>query len=168
MLNNADLNFEDPCQKRERLKTELFSAINEVEDLFGALGDDLNEPSKAIKEKLKKVKEFQDEERVLEESLEKKRHEMSELNLMQKDENMSNDGSQLLEELNLLHERSFSLDSMTEVLMSEIESMIEGGQGVDRALDDGVMSLKKKLERIEEIKGQLKQLEYSMFGNIIC
>jgi hypothetical protein len=161
-MNNFEGGYKDSYQKRDRLREELRLAIEDFnfhskdpqKDL-----DVIKESLAVVKEKMSKVGELKKESESLEIKLRDKKEEAKHFENMEKSPNKVDSLDLIVEEESSLHERMFEIDEMIEILMGEIDSIMNEQVGLVGDSDSSIAAMEMKLEKIEELKKQIKELD---------
>jgi uncharacterized protein YoxC len=69
--------------------------------------------------------------------------------------------NKITNEIEVLYEKYFEIDSMLEVLMNETDSVVVEQNGVLGDVDSSTAALRMKAERVENLQKQLKEIRDS-------
>lgn len=161
-MNNFENGYEDSYQKRDRLRNELRSVMDDVIANSNVPRSELNavkNSMETIGAKMEEIKVLQTEIDDLYDKYLKKIHEMGDFERMEKGSDVSNDSNLIWEEIEDLREKIFEREELAEILKGQVEALVLEQNALLGDCDSSTVAMRMKLDRIEELEKQIKELD---------
>lgn len=163
MPEQQDRGYEDSSQKRDRLISELQTAIKSIKNNFIVFRNDsgiLSESSERAEIIYAKLNGLFDEEDKLWEDVEKQNSELDALATSEKDIDDKIDSSLIISsKISESRERILEITVETEALLKEMEEIADEVPGQLGGFKGTVAVIKMQMEDIEKIKKQLDEID---------
>jgi hypothetical protein len=163
MLNNIENGYEDSYQKRDRLKGEFELALDDLRNYLGVYKNDATmakDSLKRIEDNLAKVKQLEEQEKILDENLRQKQKELEKLIPTELDVDKEIDArSSLMDEICSIQENAREILNAMDSIINETEMISEEQPGIMGDLNGTAGVAQIKFEKITELRKQIDELE---------
>jgi chromosome segregation ATPase len=163
MPKNPERGYEDSYQKRERLEGELRSAISDIRDSFSVFRKDSGEVADsfercdAIK---KRIDELTEQENNLWKKLDEQQTKLKKVNESEPDLDAKIDANATASaEIDSTREKILDIEKEMDSLFEELSKIVEEEPAQIGDYEGTMVVIKMKMQKVEEIKKQLDELE---------